>query len=144
MSQAVVHGSTVYLAGTVADKAKGESVGEQTREILDRSSACSAKPDRTRRRSVRDHLARRHQDIRRDERGMGRVGPQDTPARATVEAKLAAPPYTVEIACIAATGWRGSARRLSRSPLELIRGETISCLAPRTTTPGGHSRDGEP
>jgi enamine deaminase RidA (YjgF/YER057c/UK114 family) len=30
------------------------------------------------------------------------VSPGDTPARATVEAKLAAPPYKVEIAVIAA------------------------------------------
>ncbi len=34
MSQAVVHGATIYLAGQVADHAKGKSVGEQTREIL--------------------------------------------------------------------------------------------------------------
>ena len=34
MSQAVVHGDTIYLAGQVADKTKGKSVGEQTREIL--------------------------------------------------------------------------------------------------------------
>ena len=35
MSQAGVHGDTVYLAGTVAEKAAGKSVGEQTREILE-------------------------------------------------------------------------------------------------------------
>ena len=34
MSQAVIHGSTVYLAGQVADQAKGKSVTDQTREIL--------------------------------------------------------------------------------------------------------------
>ena len=34
MSQAVVHGATIYLAGQVADQAKGKSVGEQTTEIL--------------------------------------------------------------------------------------------------------------
>ena len=34
MSQAVIHGSTIYLAGQVADQAKGKSVGEQTKEIL--------------------------------------------------------------------------------------------------------------
>ena len=34
MSQAVVHGPTIYLAGQVADQAKGKSVGEQTKEIL--------------------------------------------------------------------------------------------------------------
>ena len=34
MSKAVVHGNTVYLAGQVADKTKGGSVVDQTREIL--------------------------------------------------------------------------------------------------------------
>ena len=34
MSQAVVHGSTIYLAGQVADQAKGKSVADQTKEIL--------------------------------------------------------------------------------------------------------------
>ena len=34
MSKAVVHGDTVYLAGQVADKAAGKSVGEQTADIL--------------------------------------------------------------------------------------------------------------
>ena len=34
MSQVVVHGNTVYLAGVVADKTAGESVTKQTEEIL--------------------------------------------------------------------------------------------------------------
>ena len=34
MSQIVVHGDTVYLAGIVAQANKGKSVTEQTREIL--------------------------------------------------------------------------------------------------------------
>jgi len=34
MSKAVVHGDTIYLAGLTADKARGKSVTEQTREIL--------------------------------------------------------------------------------------------------------------
>ena len=34
MSQVVVHGSTIYLAGQVADQAKGKSVSDQTKEIL--------------------------------------------------------------------------------------------------------------
>src|SRR5574337_1664779 len=34
MSQAVIHNGVVYLAGQVADSAKGKSVAEQTREIL--------------------------------------------------------------------------------------------------------------
>ena len=34
MSQVVVHGNTVYLAGVVAGKAAGKSVTEQTQDIL--------------------------------------------------------------------------------------------------------------
>jgi len=34
MSQVVVHGNTVYLAGVVANKAAGESVTKQTQDIL--------------------------------------------------------------------------------------------------------------
>ena len=34
MSQAVVHGDTVYLAGQVAAQAAGKTVAEQTRDIL--------------------------------------------------------------------------------------------------------------
>ena len=34
MSGAVVHGNTVYLAGQVAQNAAGQSVTDQTRDIL--------------------------------------------------------------------------------------------------------------
>ncbi|MCL4137486.1 UNVERIFIED_CONTAM: hypothetical protein GTU68_054651 [Idotea baltica] len=34
MSQAVVHGDTVYLAGQVAQNAKGASISDQTKDIL--------------------------------------------------------------------------------------------------------------
>ncbi|HEX3710623.1 MAG TPA: Rid family hydrolase, partial [Pseudolabrys sp.] len=34
MSQVVVHGDTVYLAGVVAQANKGKSVTEQTKEIV--------------------------------------------------------------------------------------------------------------
>ena len=36
MSQVVVHGNTVYLAGQVAQEAPGASVADQTRDILQR------------------------------------------------------------------------------------------------------------
>lgn len=36
MSQVVVHGNTVYLAGQVAQEAPGGSVADQTRDILQR------------------------------------------------------------------------------------------------------------
>ena len=104
MSQAVVHGDTVYLAGQVADAAKGKGVGEQTREILatiDRLLA-EAGSDKTKILSATIYLA--------DIATFGEmkavwdawVAAGHTPARATVEAKLAAPAYMVEIACVAA------------------------------------------
>ena len=40
MSQAVVHGNTVYLAGQVAQRAPGASVAEQTKDILAGIEAC--------------------------------------------------------------------------------------------------------
>ena len=36
MSQIVVHGDTVYLAGQVAQEAPGASVADQTRDLLQR------------------------------------------------------------------------------------------------------------
>ena len=36
MSRCVVHGDTVYLAGLTAEKTVGQSVADQTKEILDR------------------------------------------------------------------------------------------------------------
>ena len=75
MSQAVVHGNTVYLAGQVARNAPDGSVAEQTKDILaiiDRLLAAG------RQRQVqapeRQHLACRHRDLQRDERGLGRLG----------------------------------------------------------------------
>jgi enamine deaminase RidA (YjgF/YER057c/UK114 family) len=83
MSQVVVHGNTVYLAGVVANKAKGKSTTEQTQEIL----------------SIIDgHLAKAGMNAVWDKW----VSSGNTPARATVEAKLAAPDYLVEIMVVAA------------------------------------------
>jgi enamine deaminase RidA (YjgF/YER057c/UK114 family) len=104
MSQAVVHGQTVYLAGQVADQAKGKSVGEQTREILatvDRLLA-EAGSDRTRILSATIYLADIGAFAEMNAEWDAWIPAGHTPARATVEARLAAPAYTVEIACIAA------------------------------------------
>ncbi len=83
MSQAVVHGHTIYLAGQVADKAAGKSVGEQTKEILasiDRLLA-EAGSDKTHILSATIYLADIG-DFRRDERDLGRLGRQGAYARA--------------------------------------------------------------
>jgi enamine deaminase RidA (YjgF/YER057c/UK114 family) len=104
MSQVVIHNSVVYLAGQVASDAPGASVPEQTRNILGRIDAllADAGTDKSRMLSVRVWLT----DLRRfdemNEVWLGWVSPGSTPTRVVVEAKLAAPEYTVEIGVIAA------------------------------------------
>ena len=49
MSQAVIHGDTVYLAGQVADDPSAD-VADQTRQILAKIDGLLAKPARTSRR----------------------------------------------------------------------------------------------
>ncbi len=105
MSQAVVHGSTVYLAGQVADQAKGKSVADQTREILaaiDRLLS-EAGSEKTKILSATIYLADIATFAEMNAVWDAWVTAGQAPARATVEAKLAAPAYAVEIACIAAT-----------------------------------------
>ncbi len=104
MSQAVVHGATVYLAGQVADKAAGKTVAEQTREILagvDRLLA-AAGSDKTKILSATIYLADIATFAQMNSVWDEWVPQGHTPARATVQASLAAPQYTVEIACVAA------------------------------------------
>jgi enamine deaminase RidA (YjgF/YER057c/UK114 family) len=106
MSQAVIHGGMVYLAGQVADQAKGKSVGEQTSEILaaiDRLLG-EAGSHKTKIVSATIYLADIATFAEMNAVWDVWVPAGHAPARATVEAKLAAPAYTVEIACIAARG----------------------------------------
>ena len=105
MSQAVIHGSTVYLAGQVADQAKGRSVGDQTREILAAIERLLAEAgsDKTKVLSATIYLVDMATFAEMNAVWEAWVPAGHAPARATVEAKLAAPAYAVEIACIAAT-----------------------------------------
>ncbi|MDH7797926.1 MULTISPECIES: RidA family protein [unclassified Beijerinckia] len=104
MSKAVVHGNTVYLAGQVADKAKGKSVGEQTTEILSIIDGLLEKAgtDKTKILSVNIWLTDMSTFGEMNAVWDTWVVAGQTPARATVESKLAAPDYKVEIAVIAA------------------------------------------
>ena len=104
MSQAVVHGSTIYLSGQVADQAKGKSVAEQTKDILAAIERLLAEAgsDKTKLLSATIYLADMGTFGEMNAVWEGWVPTGCAPARATVEAKLAQPAYTVEIACIAA------------------------------------------
>jgi enamine deaminase RidA (YjgF/YER057c/UK114 family) len=103
MSQAVIHGKTVYLAGQVADDPV-PSVGEQTRQVLARidNLLAEAKTDKSKLVSANIWLV----DISRfNEMNAvwdAWVSPGNTPARATVQSTLARPQNLVEIMVTAA------------------------------------------
>jgi enamine deaminase RidA (YjgF/YER057c/UK114 family) len=104
MSQVVVHGNTVYLAGVVASNAKGESVTRQTEDILSiiDGHLATAGTDKSKLLSATIYITDMATFAEMNAVWDGWVSPGNTPARATVEAKLAAPVYNVEIMVIAA------------------------------------------
>lgn len=103
MSKAVVHGNTVYLAGIVADKAKGQSVADQTRDILGQIDGLLAKAGTDKSKLLSANIWITDMANFAEMNGVwdAWVSPGNTPARATVEAKLAAPDYKVEIMVVA-------------------------------------------
>jgi enamine deaminase RidA (YjgF/YER057c/UK114 family) len=104
MSQAVVHGDTVFLAGVVANKAAGESVAKQTQEVLSIIDGHLAKAgsDKSKLLTATIYLTDMNTFAEMNAVWDGWVSAGNTPARATVEAKLAAPRYNVEIMVTAA------------------------------------------
>ncbi|MGA0604667.1 RidA family protein [Phenylobacterium sp. VNQ135] len=102
MSQAVVHGDTIYLAGQVG--APGRSVTEQTREILAAIEELLAEcgSDKSKILSATIWLADIADFGEMNAVWDAWVGGRDAPARATSEARLATPDYKVEIIVIAA------------------------------------------
>lgn len=104
MSKAVVHGNTVYLAGIVADNPKGKSVGEQAKDIVGQIDRLLAKAgsDKTKLLSANIWITDMANFAEMNAVWDAWVVPGHTPARATVEAKLAAPDYKLEIMVVAA------------------------------------------
>lgn len=104
MSQVVVHGNTVYLAGQVALQNPGESVREQTRNILTNIDDLlkQAGTDKSKLLSATIWLSDISTFNEMNEVWDAWVSENNTPARACVEARLAAPQFTVEIGAIAA------------------------------------------
>jgi enamine deaminase RidA (YjgF/YER057c/UK114 family) len=98
-------GRLVYLAGQVAEEPKAD-ITRQTRSVLDQIDRLLAEAgsDKTKILSATIYLA----DMA-DYQAMNAVWDQwvpkgETPARATVEAKLANPDYRVEMQVVAAAG----------------------------------------
>ncbi len=104
MSQIVVHGDTVYLAGIVAQANKGKSVTEQTKEILSTidNYLAQAGSDKTKVLRANIWITDMTNFAEMNAVWDAWVSPGNTPVRACVEAKLAAPDYKVEIMMVAA------------------------------------------
>ena len=103
MSRAVVHGETVYLSGAVAADPVG-SVADQTRAILGQIETilAAAGSSKSRILSATIWLADISTFAEMNAVWDAWVEAGSAPARATVEARLAAPAYKVEIGVIAA------------------------------------------
>jgi enamine deaminase RidA (YjgF/YER057c/UK114 family) len=104
MSQVVVHGNTVFLAGIVASNAGGQSVTRQTQDILSIIDGHLAKAgsDKSKLLTATIYITDMKNFAEMNAVWDGWVSAGNTPARATVEAKLASPQYNVEIMVTAA------------------------------------------
>jgi len=102
MSQAVVHGGVVYLAGQVGTA--GASVTVQTQEILAKVDRLLAEvgSDKTKILQTTIWMSSMADFAEMNAVWDGWVPQGHTPARAAGESKLATPDYKVEILCIAA------------------------------------------
>ncbi len=103
MSRVVVHGDTVYLAGIVADDPT-QSIQGQTRQVLDKIDGYleMAGTDKSRVLTAQIWLADIAHWAEMNVVWDAWVVPGHTPARATVQAKLAGPTHLVEIMVVAA------------------------------------------
>jgi enamine deaminase RidA (YjgF/YER057c/UK114 family) len=99
MSAAVIHGDKVYLAGFVAEAAAGKSVTEQTKDILGQIDATLKRAGTSKTNIIKANIWLT--DIKTfaqmNSAWDAWVVAGQTPARATVESKLAAPGLDVEI-----------------------------------------------
>ena len=104
MSQVVVHDNRVYLAGIVANKMAGESVTRQTHEILSIIDGYLAKAgtDKSKLLTATIYITDMKTFAEMNAVWDAWVSPGNTPARATVEVRLAAPLFHVEIMMTAA------------------------------------------
>jgi enamine deaminase RidA (YjgF/YER057c/UK114 family) len=102
LSQAVKYGDTIYIAGQVAD---GSSVKAQTEAILKKIDAALAHfgSHKSKLLSATIYLVDMSTFGEMNAVWDAWVEKGATPARATVQARLAAPNYLVEIMAIAAT-----------------------------------------
>jgi enamine deaminase RidA (YjgF/YER057c/UK114 family) len=104
MSQAVIHGNTVYSAGQVALRAPGASVADQTKDILARIDELLAQAGSGKEKLLTATIWLSDMATFAEMNSVwdAWVAPGHTPGRACVESRLAAPQFTVEIQVVAA------------------------------------------
>jgi enamine deaminase RidA (YjgF/YER057c/UK114 family) len=103
MSQIVIHGDTVYLAGQVALDKPGATVAEQTDNILERIDRLLSEAGSDRTKLLRATIWLADIDDFEEMNGVwdAWVPEGHAPVRACVESRLASPNFTVEIGIIA-------------------------------------------
>ena len=103
MSQIVVHGDTVYLAGQVANDASAD-ITVQTQQVLQKieNLLAEAGSDKTRILSAQIWLTSIGHFAQMNQVWDSWVAEGHAPARACIEARLASPDLLVEIGIIAA------------------------------------------
>lgn len=107
MSQIVVHGNTVYLAGQVAQSAPGKSVTAQTEAIVAQIDGLLAKAGTSKSNLLSATIWICSMDDFAEMNAVwdSWVDTDNPPARACVESpRLATPDFTVEIMVVAAKG----------------------------------------
>jgi enamine deaminase RidA (YjgF/YER057c/UK114 family) len=105
MSQAVIHGNTVYISGQVADDRKG-SLERQTQEIIAKIDALleAAGTDKSNLLAVSVFLPHITDFDAMNSVYDAWIDKANPPARACTEARLADPDLRIEITAIAAIG----------------------------------------
>lgn len=103
MSKAVRYNKTVYVAGQVADDGS-QDVADQTHQVLAKIDAALAEAgtDKSKLLSATIYLSDMSTFNQMNAVWDAWVTPKNTPARATVEARLARPELKVEIVVVAA------------------------------------------
>ena len=104
MSQMVIHGDTIYLAGQVAMDPAGDIL-TQTQEVLDKIDGLLAEAgsDKGKILTAQIWLASMGHFKQMNTIWDAWVSPDNAPARACIEVRLATPDYLVEVGVIAAT-----------------------------------------
>src|SRR6266850_4989508 len=138
LSQAVVHGDTVYLAGMVAADPSADAKG-QTQQILKKIDETLAAVGSHKSKILAATVYVANMGIYGDMNAAwdAWVDPANTPARATVEARLASPKYLVEIMATASIS-EGDPHERSRHRRQLA--DSARQVVPRRVQPDASRR----